>query len=234
MVHYKIKMNELHKIANHYSSSKLYMNYFDIYYNFFFPLKNRKINILEIGVLDGDSLRIWRDFFTNANICGFDIEKKNFKIPNVDIRFGDQTDIDFLKTIIDDYKKFDIIIDDGSHISKHIIKSFSFLFDYLNENGLYIVEDLQTSYFPRYGGSRININKKNTSMNFLKKLADSVNYENFDRPFYKKTKFDGKIRSINFFQNIVFIQKGLSRNFLYKKKKINFFESLKKNISKFF
>jgi len=227
-------MNELYKIANKYSSSKSYMEYFETYYSFFLPFKYRKINILEIGVLDGESLRIWRDFFPNANICGFDIEKKNVNIPNVDIRFGDQTDVKFLGEIINDYKKFDIIIDDGSHISKHIIRTFTYLFDYLNENGLYVIEDLQTSYFPRYGGSRININKNNTSMNFLKKLTDSVNYENFDRPFYQKNKFDGKIQSISFFQNIVFIKKGLSRNFLYKKKNINFIENLKKILSKFF
>ena len=227
-------MNELYKIANKYSSSKSYMEYFETYYSFFLSFKYRKINILEIGVLDGESLRIWRDFFPNANICGFDIEKKNVNIPNVDIRFGDQTDVKFLGEIINDYKKFDIIIDDGSHISKHIIRTFTYLFDYLNENGLYVIEDLQTSYFPRYGGSRININKNNTSMNFLKKLTDSVNYENFDRPFYQKNKFDGKIQSISFFQNIVFIKKGLSRNFLYKKKNINFTENLKKIVSKFF
>jgi len=227
-------MNELYKIANKYSSSKSYMEYFETYYSFFLSFKYRKINILEIGVLDGESLRIWRDFFPNANICGFDIEKKNVNIPNVDIRFGDQTDVKFLGEIINDYKKFDIIIDDGSHISKHIIRTFTYLFDYLNENGLYVIEDLQTSYFPRYGGSRININKNNTSMNFLKKLTDSVNYENFDRPFYQKNKFDGKIQSISFFQNIVFIKKGLSRNFLYKKKNINFIENLKKILSKFF
>ena len=107
------------------------------------------------------------------------------------------------------YKNFDIVIDDGSHQSNHIITSFKFLFTFLNNNGVYVVEDLQTSYFPRYGGSRINLKKKNSSMNFIKSLTDSINYEKNNRPFFKKNKFDGFIKSIHFHQNIAFIYKGL-------------------------
>ena len=66
--------------------------------------------------------------------------------------------------------------------------------DYLKDDGLYICEDLQTSYWPRCGGSRINLNKKNTSLSFFKTLVDSGNYESYDRPFYKKSKFDGNIK----------------------------------------
>jgi hypothetical protein len=90
--------------------------------------------------------------------------------------------------LIKKFKRFDIIIDDGSHVSKHIIKTFNFLFDYLVDGGLYIAEDLQTSYFPRFGGSRLNLRKKNTSLNFFKTHVDSGNFEIQDRPFYKRNK----------------------------------------------
>ena len=53
-------------------------------------------------------------------------------------------------------------------------------------------------------------------MNFLKSLTDSINYEHNDKPFFKKTLFDGKVKSINFHQNIVFINKGESTNYFYK------------------
>ena len=227
-------MNQLKKLSKKYPSSKTTFNYFDLYYSHFSSLKNKKLNILEIGVLDGDSLRIWRDFFPNANICGFDINKKNFTIKNVDIKVGNQVDTLFLSKIVKKYKYFDIIIDDGSHISNHVIKTFNFLFDYLSENGFYVIEDLQTSYFPRYGGSRINLKKQDTSMNFIKQLLDSVNYENFDRPFYLRNKFDGKINSINLYQNICFIKKGNSKNFLYKRINKSFIEKIKKLISRLF
>ena len=97
------------------------------------------------------------------------------------------------------------------------------------------MKDLHYSYYPRYGGSRLNLNKKGTSINFLKSLVDSVNYENFDRPFYKKNKFNGMINNINFFQNIAVISKNPSKIYLYKNKpKASFFEKTKKFFSKLF
>lgn len=227
-------MKKLIEIAKKYQSTKSYMMYFDLYEKFLNKYQNSNIKILEIGVFNGDSLKIWREYFSKAIICGFDIEDKKISIPGVDILIGDQTDHICLSNLIYKYKNFDIIIDDGSHVSKHIIKSFNFLFDYLNLGGLYIIEDLQTSYFPRYGGSRVNLNKQNTSINFIKKLLDSVNYENHDRPFYKKNKYDGLIKSVNMYQNIAFIEKGNSRKFLYKNYNNSLSEKIKKFISKLY
>ena len=100
---------------------------------------------------------------------------------------------------------------------------------------MYFVEDLHYSYYPRYGGSRLNLNKNGTSMNFLNSLADSLNYENFDRPFYKKNKFNGKINNINFYQNICVVSKNPSKIYLYKEKpKASIFEKIKKLISRLF
>ena len=141
----------------------------------------------------------------------------SFSIKGVDLIQGDQSDINILKKIVKKYKYFDIIIDDGSHLSKHIIKSFKYLFASLKNNSLYIIEDLQTSYMPRYGGSRINLKKRSTSLNFFKSLTDSINYEINDKPFFKKTKFDGLIKYVHFYQNVVVIKKGHSKKLFYKK-----------------
>ena len=217
-------------IGKKYPSSKNISGFIQLYEKYFSSLRDSKINILEIGIENGDSLRIWREYFSKANICGVDIDKKNFKIDNVDIQHGDQSNNVFLLSLINIYKNFDIIIDDGSHQAKHIISSFNFLFPYLNDNGIYIIEDLQTSYFPRYGGSRINLNKKQSSMNFVKSLADSINYEKNNRPFFKKNKFDGLIKSIHFHQNIAFIYKGQSIKYFYNQ---DFKETLSDKIKKF-
>ena len=220
------------EIGKKYPTSKNISGFIEIYEEYFKTLKDKKINILEIGVDKGDSLRLWREYFTAANICGIDLYKKNFTINNVEILTGDQSDHSFLQAVVNKYHKFDIIIDDGSHLSKHIISSFKFLFPFLNDNGIYVVEDLQTSYQPRYGGSRINLNKKKTSMNFLKSLADSINYEHADKPFFKKTFTDGKIKSVNFYQNIAFIKKGASTNYFYNEvKRKTFTDFIKKIIS---
>ena len=228
-------MTSLIDIGKKYPTSKNISGFMELYESFFKDYKDKNINILEIGVDNGDSLRVWREYFSKANICGIDIIKKDFKISNVEILCGSQNDPIFLDTVIKKYNNFDIIIDDGSHLSKHIIFSFNYLFKHLNNEGLYIIEDLQTSYFRRYGGSRINLNKKKTSMNFIKKLTDSVNYEHYDKPFFKKSSFDGKIKSVNFFQNIVFIKRGDSKKYFYPTaKKKSLVDIIKKFISLFY
>ena len=216
--------------------SKGKLHFLKIYEHYFKDFKNKKINILEIGVHEGKSLMIWKDYFPKANIVGIDLKTYNFKINRIFTFQGDQTDTNFLLTVARKFKKFDIIIDDGSHICSHIIKTFSVLFDYLKDDGLYICEDLQTSYWPRYGGSRINLNKKNTSISFFKTLVDSGNYESHDRPFYKKSKFDGNIKFVHFFQNLVIIKKGRTNNLQYNnfKLKNKLLDFCKKFISKFY
>ena len=223
------------EIGKKYSSTKNISGFIELYEKYFSRLQKSEINILEIGVDEGHSLRIWREFFPKAKICGIDIVEKKFTIENVEILKGDQSDFNFLESLINKYKNFDIIIDDGSHQSKHIIKSFNFLFPYLNTNGIYIIEDLQTSYIPRFGGSRINLKKKLSSMNFLKSLTDSINYEKNDKPFFNKNEFDGKVKSIFFHQNIVFITKGESINYFYDEDlKVTFLDKIKKILSYFY
>lgn len=229
-------MNSLFDTEKDFQTTKDWTGFLKIYDSYFKHYKDKEINILEIGVDKGKSLKLWRSYFTKAKICGIDISEMNFKIEGVELITADQTNIKSLKKICEKYKSFDIIIDDGSHVSKHIITSFSFLFDYLTVGGLYAVEDLQTSYFPRYGGSRINLKKKNTALNFLKSLADSINFEHNDKPFYKKKKFDGLIEYVHFYQNIAILKKGKSKNIFYENqtKKKNFIEIIKKIISNFY
>ena len=191
----------LHK--KYFSKGK--SHFLKIYEDYFFPFKNKKINILEIGVYEGKSLMIWKDYFPKANIIGVDLLSYNFKIKRIFTFQGDQTDT-------------------------------KFLFDYLVDGGLYIAEDLQTSYFPRYGGSRLNLRKTNTSLNFFKTLVDSGNFEMNDRPFYKRNKFDGNIKFIHFYQNLMILKKGKTDSLQYSnlKTKYSFIDFLKKIISKFY
>jgi len=223
------------EIANKYPTSKNDHGFIKIYQKHFSILKDQKINILEIGVERGDSLRMWREYFTSASICAIDLHDRNISVDNTEILIGDQSDHSFLQSVVNKYGTFDIIIDDGSHQSKHIITSFNFLFNHLSDNGIYVIEDLQTSYQPRYGGSRFNLIKKKSSMNFIKSLADSINYEHKDKPFFKRNTFDGSIKSISFYQNIAFITKGESTNYFFDNiKKNTFSDKIKKVISFFY
>ena len=161
-------MTDLIELGKKFKSTKDWTGFLEIYSKYFEDYKNKEINILEIGIEKGESLKIWREYFSKAKICGIDIKNINFEIEGVDMIKADQTDENALKKICDKYKHFDIIIDDGGHHSKQIIISLNFLFDYLSNNGLYIIEDLQTSYFPRFGGSRLNLKKKSNFYEFLK------------------------------------------------------------------
>ena len=226
-------MKSLFDTEKELQSSKDWTGFLKIYDKYFQDFKDKEINILEIGVDKGKSLKLWRNYFTKAKICGIDIEKMNFNIDGVELITMDQTDTESLKKICEKYKYFNIIIDDGSHVSKHIITSLNFLFDYLAPQGLYAIEDLQTSYFPRFGGSRVNLKKKETSINFLKSIVDSINYEHRDRPFFKTKKFDGLVEFVHFYQNMAILKKGESKKRFYKdqKTKKNLRENLKKIIA---
>ena len=104
----------------------------------------------------------------------------------------------------------DIIIDDGSHQNEHVIKSFMSLFPLLSHNGIYAIEDVQTSYWPDFGGTSDDLSSKNTIMGFFKDLTDSLNYEEFIKPDYAPTYFDKHIVSIHFYHNLIIITKGIN------------------------
>ena len=149
--------------------------YFESYEKYFMKYRGRKINVLEIGVFDGGSLRMWADYFGNkALIVGMDINKNCAslaELPQIEIFIGDQSDPVKLKELVDKYGGFDIIIDDGSHINSHQIKTFQYLFDYLREGGTYLVEDVHTSYQKEFGGGYKN---PNSFMEFSKDLLDGL------------------------------------------------------------
>ena len=205
----------LEKLFKKYKSDKYEHRYSEVYEPFLLKLKNKKLKILEIGVADGSSIKSWSDFFKNSTIVGIDIKKidlkkKNLKRKNINIYCGSQVDAHFINKLTSKYGKFDIIIDDGSHLPKHVIKTFNLLFEKLSKNGIYFIEDIQTSYNHYFGGNPFDLKYSNTQMNYFKGLTDSLNYQEIANPFYTKKKYDGFIKNISFFHNMVVITKGLN------------------------
>ena len=109
----------------------------------FAPLRDTELNLIEIGVLDGASARMWAKFFTKAQIIGVDINPdcRRHAEGRVRIEIGSQDDPEFLHRLVAAHPPR-IIIDDGSHRSDHIISTFERLFPTLPPGGYYIVEDL--------------------------------------------------------------------------------------------
>ena len=181
----------LNKLFQKYKSDKFEHGYSEVYDKYFLNLKNQKLNILEIGVADGSLIKAWSDFFKKSTIIGFDIKKIDLKKnrlnkKNIKIYCGSQIDEVFINNLILKYGKFDIIIDDGSHFPKHVIKTFNLLFLSLKSNGIYFVEDTHTSYNHYFGGNAFDLKFSNTHVNYFKSLTDSLNYQAIANPFYKK------------------------------------------------
>ncbi len=192
--------------------------YLYIYSKFLKPyiLENKPINLLEIGIQNGGSLQLWEQYLPKGStIVGVDIDPNcanlNLDNDNVKVYIGDATDKEF---VCDNFSnsKFDIIIDDGSHICFDVISSFELLFEKLNYGGLYIIEDCHTSYwknFNDYGGS---FRGENTHIEYFKNLVDSINYYSIEAfpnndEYLKARKYTEDIASISFYDSIIVIEK---------------------------
>jgi len=145
--------NRLLELGVKYRTQKVQHGFLEIYERYFHDLKN--VRLLEIGVAEGASMKMWQEYFSNGYIYGVD-KILNFKtnLENVFLSEGDICDkstIDKLGNLV-----FDIIIDDGSHIASEQLKAFDNLWDLLRPGGLYIVEDLFTLYDPEWNDQNEN------------------------------------------------------------------------------
>ncbi len=123
-------------------------NYLAFYEYFMAPLRDAPINLLEIGVYQGASLRTWREYFPKAKIVGVDITVNclQFATDRIKIELADQSNLEHLAQLAATHGPFDVIIEDGSHMWEHQITSLRGLFPHLKDGGYYVVEDLQTNY----------------------------------------------------------------------------------------
>lgn len=186
-----------------------YSNYFEIYDRFLERFRSKRPRLLEIGVQHGGSLDLWNTFFAGeVDIVGIDIlpECARFAADNVKIFIGDQSDEAFLRSVLVEGGKFDIIVDDGSHIPSQQIRSFETLFfDGLAEDGVYICEDCHTSYWRRYGGG---LRRRGSFIEFSKRLCDQVNAWHADLPTLPINAATRWIKSVTFFSSVVVFEKA--------------------------
>ena len=131
-----------------------YEHYFPVYERYLEPYRNRPVSMLEIGVDRGGSLKLWKNYLgPHAKIHGIDIKPEcaSYAEQNVEVYIGSQADRSFLDEILKKMPPLDIVLDDGSHRASHQVTSFETIYPRMKSDGVYIVEDLQTSYWPRFG-----------------------------------------------------------------------------------
>jgi cephalosporin hydroxylase len=193
-----------------------WINYFPIYEKHFAPWKGKSATVLEIGVQHGGSLEMWRQYFgPNSTVVGIDIDPGcvQHEQPGINVRIGDQSDPKFLQKLVDEFGLFDVIIDDGGHISDHIKASFDFLYPNVTANGCYFVEDIHATYAPHSGNS---LNNPNSFINHVKKITDTLSADHWDCPL-GVTSFTRDTFCISFYDSIiVFDKKPIPINVTYR------------------
>ena len=131
-----------------YTDKNTVHSYLPVYDMLLSPLKNTAKNILEIGVLEGGSIKLWHDYFKNATIFGFDIENK-IKVPEILSKKRIKLNLNqnaynknFVKKNFNNIK-FDFLIDDGPHILASMICFIRYYLPLLQNDGVLIIEDIQ-------------------------------------------------------------------------------------------
>lgn len=184
--------DDLTKLANKYACDKGTriihpghhgdrLNYTTVYHQKFEHLREEKLNILEIGIGSGTSLKMWYDYFPNATIHAIDIE--NCCQHNNDRVFTHVANQKFrgdLLTVMEKVGKLDIIIDDGGHMMEQQQVSLGTLFRFLKPGGYYFIEDLHTSYWPHNGFKNlynqpldINEDRSNTTVKMIEVFIET-------------------------------------------------------------
>jgi hypothetical protein len=151
-------------------------HYLPIYERYFAPYKSLKPRFLEIGVSKGGSLSLWRNYFgPDAVIFGIDIDPSCAALDGKSgqVRIGSQDDPDFLANVVKEMGGVDIILDDGSHFSKHIRASLNTLFPLLEEGGVYMVEDLHATYWRTHEGG---YQEPNSIIGDIRQMYDDMHH----------------------------------------------------------
>jgi len=135
-------------IKHHTDKCSMIHNYLGKYEFFLQCFRNQPIRLLELGIFQGASLRMWQEYFPHAEIFGVDIREgcSQYEDERIHIIQTDLSNVDAVIRLKDIRPQ--IIIDDASHIVSHQLLALFTLFDVLPSGGVYILEDLETSLNP--------------------------------------------------------------------------------------
>lgn len=217
---------ELDALAIRLNADKasFYHDYTRVYSHYFKDLREQPIRFLEIGIYKGSSVKLWEAYFSKAELHFIDITSQYIEYfsPRSSYHFIDQEDIGALQRFAHAVGgQFDVIIDDGGHTMLQQINSLIALFPFVKSGGMYIIEDLHTSYWKEYGGGGTITQPSSqglTTIHFLKEMIDSVNAAgakstkaNFyaTPPFVanKLTFWENEVRSMHFYDSMCIIFK---------------------------
>ena len=171
--------------------------YFEVYDELFSDYRDKEIIFVEIGVLNGGSLFMWRDFFgPKARIIGIDLNPnaKKWEKFGFEIFIGSQTNESFWNKFKKEVGLIDIVLDDGGHTYEQQIITTETLLDNIKDGGLIVIEDTHTSYMEKFGP------KKYSFIEYTKNMIDLIN-QRFSR--FKNNETEDRVWGIRIFESIV-------------------------------
>jgi len=186
-----------------------YSKYFYPYSRHFGKFRNKKPVVMEIGVQSGGSTRMWLDYFgPGLQYYGFDIDPNCTKYASPDegirIFIVDQSDETQLEIATKDLPAPDIVIDDGGHYMKQQIITFQVLYPKLKSGGVYLCEDLHSSYMRHYGGG---YKSPNSFVEYSKNWVDFLNARH-DESHINRFSYEHKtMGGVAFYDSMVFVEK---------------------------
>ena len=176
------------------------------------------VKLLEIGWYEGASMRTWREYLHPESIVvGVDINQPAEPVDRVHFRKANATTHEVEK-VADEFGPFDVIVDDGSHLSPDVVSTFRLLWPYVEPGGLYIIEDLHVSYHPDWYGwdpTRPTAGRTRrsgwTSMEYLKAIADDIHHGHAEAgPASPQTVFGTGVASIAFHPGVAILRKKMA------------------------
>lgn len=186
-----------------------WMHYFDVYHRHFSRYVGEEVVILEIGVFQGGSLRMWKHYFGDkAKIYAIDVfeQCKQFEENQIEILIGSQSDRAFLREVKAKIPKVDILIDDGGHFMDQQIISFEELYPHIKSDGIYLCEDLHTSYWKRYNGGYRN---PLSFIEYSKSFIDFINAWHSEDEQLQINDITRSAYSLHYYDSILVIEKKI-------------------------
>ena len=183
-------------------------HYFEIYDRHFSRFRNQEIVVVEVGVFHGGSLQMWKNYFgQKAVIYGIDVDPraKVLEEENIRVLIGSQSDRSFLRKLKSELPAIDIFIDDGGHRMQQQIITFEEIFDKVQPNGVYVCEDLLTSYQLIYGGGH---RRPGTFIEYSKRLIDKLNAWHSEEKSLNPDSFTRTTHSLHYYDSMLVIEKA--------------------------
>jgi cephalosporin hydroxylase len=185
-----------------------WLHYFDIYDRHVSPYRGKPVTVVEFGVSHGGSLQMWKKYFgRKARIVGVDInpECARFVEPQIEVVIGDQEDRKFLRALRKKVGDIDVVIEDGGHTMPQQINTFEVLWPAVRDGGVFLLEDLHTSYWPNYDGGH---KKPGTFIEYAKDLIDQMNAWHSREESLEVDKYTRTIKGMHVYDSIIVFDKG--------------------------